>query len=43
MPKVLRIVECFIDNDWYVCTMSELNKGDAFRLLEAKGKNNDYR
>lgn len=38
MPALLRSVERKINNDWYVCAMSELNTGDVFRLREPSGE-----
>jgi len=38
MSRLLRTTERRIDRDWYVCEMSELNKGDTFRLHEPTGE-----
>lgn len=32
-----RIFERIVDNDWHVCQMLELNKGDLFRLCDPIG------
>jgi len=34
----MRTIERLIDNDWYVCRLSELNKGDVFRMHEPTGE-----
>ncbi len=38
MSTLLRTVERLIDDDWYMCQMSELNKDDVFRLQEPTGQ-----
>jgi len=38
MSSIMRTVERFVDEDWHVCQMSELNKGDTFRLREPTGE-----
>ena len=38
MSALLRTVERLINEDWHVCRMSELNKGDIFRLREPTGE-----
>jgi len=38
METPLRKVERLIENDWHLCQMSELNKGDIFRLTEPDGE-----
>lgn len=38
MHDLMRTVERLIDNDWYVCRLSELNKGDVFRMHEPTGE-----
>jgi len=38
MIEQLAKVERLIENDWHVCRMSELNKGDIFRMTEHTGE-----
>jgi len=38
VSAVMRTVERLMGKDWHVCQMSELNKGDIFRLREPTGE-----
>ncbi len=38
MSMTKRTTERQIGKDWYVCEISELNKGDVFRLWESTGE-----